>query len=85
MKDQKQDVVFGILQEMLRNSPDDVGRSGGRHVHCADCQEPYELPATPPAGPVSPFDAWLKTVCFQKPTPEAYDLARQAWNAAKLK
>lgn len=26
------------------------------------------------------FDAWLKTVCFQKSTPEAYDLAQCAWN-----
>ncbi len=25
------------------------------------------------------FDKWLKTVCFQKPTPEAYDLAKEAW------
>lgn len=28
------------------------------------------------------FDEWLRTVCFQKPTPEAYDLAKSAWNAA---
>lgn len=25
------------------------------------------------------FESWLKTVCFQAPTPEAYDLARDAW------
>jgi len=27
------------------------------------------------------FDTWLKTVCFQKPTPEAYDLAKSAWKS----
>lgn len=25
------------------------------------------------------FEKWLRTVCFQKPTPEAYDLAKGAW------
>ena len=25
------------------------------------------------------FDEWLRTVCFQAPTPEAEDLARLAW------
>lgn len=25
------------------------------------------------------FEKWLREVCFQKPTPEAYDLARDAW------
>lgn len=25
------------------------------------------------------FEKWLRTVCFQKPTPEAYDLAKCAW------
>jgi len=29
------------------------------------------------------FDQWLKTVCFQKPTPEAYDLAKSAFEYAK--
>ena len=28
------------------------------------------------------FEAWLRTVCFQKPTPEAYDLAKSAWEYA---
>jgi hypothetical protein len=28
------------------------------------------------------FEAWLRTTCFQKPTPEAYDLAKEAWKAA---
>jgi hypothetical protein len=28
------------------------------------------------------FEKWLRTVCFQKPTPEAYDLARDAWRHA---
>lgn len=28
-----------------------------------------------------PFEIWLKTVCFEKPTPEAYDLAKEAWKA----
>ncbi len=28
------------------------------------------------------FEEWLRTACFQKPTPEAYDLAKVAWNAA---
>lgn len=28
------------------------------------------------------FNEWLKTVCFQKPTKEAYDLAKSAWNEA---
>ena len=27
------------------------------------------------------FEVWLRTVCFQKPTPEAHDLARDAWHA----
>lgn len=26
------------------------------------------------------FDEWLKTVCFQRPTPEAWDLAKCAWD-----
>ncbi len=25
------------------------------------------------------FEEWLRTVCFQKPTPDAYDLAKCAW------
>lgn len=25
------------------------------------------------------FEKWLRTACFQKPTPEAYDLAKCAW------
>jgi hypothetical protein len=29
------------------------------------------------------FEKWLRTVCFQRPTPEAYDLARDAWQAAR--
>ena len=28
------------------------------------------------------FEAWLRSACFQKPTPEAYDLAKSAWSAA---
>ena len=28
------------------------------------------------------FEKWLRTVCFQEPTPEAYDLARRAWKKA---
>ena len=28
------------------------------------------------------FDTWLRTVCFKKPTKEAEDLARMAWNDA---
>jgi hypothetical protein len=31
------------------------------------------------------FEAWLKTVCFQRPTPEAYDLALCAWREALLR
>lgn len=31
----------------------------------------------------SGFEEWLRTVCFQKPTPEAYDLARDAWKEAR--
>lgn len=33
------------------------------------------------------FERWLRSVCFQKPTPEAYDLAKCAWDHmdAKLK
>lgn len=27
------------------------------------------------------FEMWLRTVCFQSPTPEAYDLALCAWKA----
>ncbi len=27
------------------------------------------------------FEAWLRTVCFQKPTREGYDLAKKAWCA----
>lgn len=30
------------------------------------------------------FEEWLRSVCFQKPSPGAYDLARDAWlEAAK--
>jgi len=29
------------------------------------------------------FEAWLRTVCFQKPTPDAYDLAKCAWVEAR--
>jgi len=29
------------------------------------------------------FEEWLRRVCFQKPTPEAYDLAWQAWHTAQ--
>lgn len=28
------------------------------------------------------FEKWLRTVCFQPPTPEAYDLAKDAWKHA---
>lgn len=28
------------------------------------------------------FEAWLRSVCFQKPTQEAYDLAKAAWEEA---
>jgi len=28
------------------------------------------------------FEYWLKQTCFQQPTPEAYDLAKSAWEAA---
>ena len=28
------------------------------------------------------FEKWLRTVCFQKPTKEAYELAECAWRAA---
>lgn len=28
------------------------------------------------------FEKWLRTTCFQKPTPEAYDLAKIAWRMA---
>jgi hypothetical protein len=31
------------------------------------------------------FEGWLRSVCFQKPTDEAYDLARDAWFKAKEK
>jgi hypothetical protein len=34
-------------------------------------------------GLLSDFDKWLKTTCFQKPTPEAYDLAKDAWKEAR--
>lgn len=31
------------------------------------------------------FEVWLRTVCFQKPTPEAYDLAVSAWQESRAK
>jgi hypothetical protein len=31
---------------------------------------------------VNNFEIWLRKVCFQKPTKEAYDLAKDAWNEA---
>lgn len=40
--------------------------------------------AQPAPEPVD-FESWLRTVCFQKPTPEAYDLAKSAWLASKEK
>lgn len=34
--------------------------------------------------PIDPeFERWLRSVCFQAPTPEAYDLARSAWDEAQ--
>ena len=30
------------------------------------------------------FDEWLRSVCFQKPTPEAYDLAKAAFIQGQL-
>ena len=30
------------------------------------------------------FEPWLRTECFQAPTPEAYELAKAAWQAATL-
>ena len=30
------------------------------------------------------FEEWLRTVCFQRPTKEAYDLARCAYKAGML-
>ena len=39
------------------------------------------LRPAPVSEPVE-FEHWLRTVCFQKPTPEAYDLAKDAWKAA---
>ena len=30
------------------------------------------------------FEKWLRTSCFQKPTPEAYGLAKSAWVSALL-
>jgi hypothetical protein len=29
------------------------------------------------------FERWLRKECFQKPTPEAYDLAKCAWKDAQ--
>ena len=29
------------------------------------------------------FESWLRSICFQKPTKEAYDLAKAAWIEAK--
>ena len=31
------------------------------------------------------FEAWLRMKCFQKPTPEAYDLAKSAWQMALVR
>ena len=33
--------------------------------------------------PDESFEKWLRTVCFQKPTPEAYDLAKCAYLAGR--
>ncbi len=30
------------------------------------------------------FEVWLRTVCLQKPTPEAYDLAKDAWENGRV-
>lgn len=40
-------------------------------------QAPSELSDAP-----DEFERWLRCVCFQKPTPEAYDLAKDAWKEA---
>jgi len=29
------------------------------------------------------YEIWLRTVCFQKPTPEAYELAKYAWREGR--
>lgn len=31
------------------------------------------------------FEQWLRSVCFQKPTPEAKDLAQCAWDTQQGK
>jgi hypothetical protein len=41
---------------------------------CGDCGSE---PSRPEYG--SDFESWLRSVCFQAPTPEAYDLAKSAW------
>jgi hypothetical protein len=36
--------------------------------------------------PSADFEPWLRSVCFQQPTPEAYDLAKCAWvEASKVR
>ncbi|MCK5602050.1 hypothetical protein KAR91_09280 [Candidatus Pacearchaeota archaeon] len=36
------------------------------------------IPAT-----VDSFEGWLRTACFQSPTVQAYDLAKEAWKESK--
>ncbi len=55
---------------------DKCGKYLERPMPCPDCDAPSSLAAMPGS---AAFEAWLRTVCFQPPTPEAYDLAKCAW------
>ena len=58
---------------------------GERPNYDARATAVHQALAAAPGEGQKDFETWLRTVCFQKPTPEAYDLAKCAWNAAKVK
>lgn len=46
-------------------------------------KHPDHLPIKKNINIISNFEKWLRTVCFKTPTPEAYDLAKLAWDASE--
>lgn len=77
--------LMGLVDDLIEADPDRaerfietvLGRNAlQKRLKQAQSKEP-QAEAVPPG-----FEVWLRTVCFQRPTPEAYDLAKAAWRAA---
>jgi hypothetical protein len=50
---------------------------------CGEVEDTTDTAQSECNGWLCGFEEWLKTVCFQKPTREAYDLARDAWKEGR--